>query len=168
MKSNFTHWNRAFSAILFMSILVLSGCASVKFYSDAGLKNRTGLRYYTLKPYLLVEYRAEKDNTVKTSVVYLPDLTNPQYVVIKGGFGSNELKMTLSNSALASFGVVSESELPKAMEAFASILSKTAYAAQAFTGPGLPETDPAQTYFRLFEIVPGTGGVALKEVSLVK
>jgi len=56
-------------------IVLLAGCATVKVYSDAGLKNETGLRFYTLKPYLLVEPMAEKDNTVKTSVVYLPDLS---------------------------------------------------------------------------------------------
>ena len=46
-----------FAAIIVASIL-LSGCATVKVYSDAGLKNETGLRFYTLKPYLLVEYPA--------------------------------------------------------------------------------------------------------------
>ena len=56
--------------------ILLTGCATVKVYSDAELKNETGLRFYTLKPYLLVEYMAEKDNTVKTSVVYLPDLAS--------------------------------------------------------------------------------------------
>lgn len=156
------------SAILLLSILLLSGCASVRFYSDAELKNKTGLRYYTLKPYLLVEYKAEKENTVKASVVYLPDLANPQYVVIRNGLGSGELKMTFGNGALTSYGVVSESELPKALEAFASVLSKSAYAAQAFTGAGLPEPDLSGTYFRLYEIIPDSGGTTLKEVVPVK
>ena len=65
--------------------ILMSGCATVKVYSDAGLKNETGLRFYTLKPYLLVEYLAEKDKTVKTSVVYLPDLSDPQFMVLKPG-----------------------------------------------------------------------------------
>jgi len=160
--------NHLIPALLLLSILVLSGCASVKFYSDAELKNKTGLRYYTLKPYLLVEYKAEKDNTVKTSVVYLPDLANPQYAVIRNGLGSGELKMTLSNGALASYGVVSESDLPKTLEAFASVLSKSAYAAQSFTGPGLNEPELSGTYFRLYEIIPGSGGTTLKEVVPVK
>ncbi len=81
----------------------------MKVYSDAGLKNETGLRFYTLKPYLLVEYQAEKDNTVKTSVVYLPDLSAPQFMKLKPGIGSSELKMTFSNSALESYGVVTDS-----------------------------------------------------------
>ena len=36
-------------------VLVIAGCASVKFYSDAGLKEKTGLKYYSSKPYLVVE-----------------------------------------------------------------------------------------------------------------
>jgi hypothetical protein len=68
-------------AVVFTGLIAFSGCASVKFYSDPGLRKETGLRYYTLKPYLLVEYQAEKDNTVKTSVVYLPDLENPSILL---------------------------------------------------------------------------------------
>ena len=107
--------------------LMMAGCATVKVYSDAELKNETGLRYYTLRPYLLVEYQAEKDNTVKTTVVYLPDLSNPQYMLLKPGIGSSELKMNFNNGALESYGVVTDSQLPESMEAFAAILSKSAY-----------------------------------------
>ncbi len=60
-----------------LTVVLVAGCATVKVYSDAGLRNETGLRFYTLKPYLLVEYMAEKDNTIKTTVVYLPDLSDP-------------------------------------------------------------------------------------------
>jgi len=102
--------------IVFVSLLAFTGCASVKFYSDADLKKETGLRYYTLKPYLLVEYKAEKDNTVKTNVVYLPDLSNPQFVKITSGIGSNELSITFTNSGLTSYGIVSESEIPGLLE----------------------------------------------------
>ena len=119
-------------AILVACILI-TGCATVKVYSDAGLKNETGLRFYTLKPYLLVEYMAEKDNTVKTSVIYLPDLSDPQFMFLKPGIGSSELKMSFKNSALESYGVVTDSQLPEGMEAFAAVLSKSAYAAQTFT-----------------------------------
>lgn len=152
--------------VVTVSIIVLTGCATVKVYSDADLKNETGLRSYTLRPYLLVEYMAEKDNTVKTTVVYLPDLSTPQYMVLKPGIGSSELKMNFNNSALESYGVVTDSKLPESMEAFAAILSKSAYATQAFTGPETPRTlnpEPG-TSFRLFEILPTSAGTSLKEV----
>jgi hypothetical protein len=154
-----------FAAIL-VAYLLLSGCATVKVYSDAGLKNETGLRFYTLKPYLLVEYLAEKDNTVKTSVVYLPDLSDPQFMILKPGIGSSELKMAFKNSALESYGVATDSQLPESMEAFAAMMSKTAYAAQTFTGSDKQGTmnQDQGIYFRLFEILSTKDGTVLKEI----
>ena len=161
-----------FAAIL-VAFMLMTGCATVKIYSDAGLKNETGLRFYTLKPYLLVEYLAEKDKTVKTSVVYLPDLSDPQFMVLKPGVGSSELKMAFKNSALESYGVATDSQLPESMEAFAAMLSKSAYAAQAFEGTS-PYTPPDEgeslddpgASFRLFEIITESSGSALREVVL--
>jgi len=156
-----------------VAFMLMTGCATVKIYSDAGLKNETGLRFYTLKPYLLVEYMAEKDDRVKTSVVFLPDLANPQFMVLKPGVGSSELKMAFKNSALESYGVATDSQLPESMEAFAAMLSKSAYAAQAFEGAppftppteGEPPADPGAS-FRLFEIITGPSGSTLREVVL--
>ena len=160
-------------AVLTVSGILLTGCATVKIYSDADLKNETGLRFYTLKPYLLVEYLAEKDKTIKTSVIYLPDLSDPQFMVLKPGIGSSELKMAFKNSALESYGVAVDSQLPESMEAFAAMLSKSAYAAQAFEGAppnttrveGESLPDPG-TSFRLFEIITGPSGSTLREVIL--
>jgi uncharacterized protein YceK len=72
---------------------LMSGCASVNFYNSPDLTGKTGLKYYNPKPYLLVESNATKDNSVKTSIVYLPDMANPGYIAIKPGFGSSELKV---------------------------------------------------------------------------
>jgi len=153
-------------AAMAVACMLFTGCATVKVYSDADLKKETGLRFYTLKPYLLVEYLAEKDNTVKTTVVYLPDLSSPQFMVLKPGIGSSELKMSFNSSALESYGVAIDSKLPESMEAFAAILSKSAYATQAFTGQESQGTRNAEpgTSFRLFEILPGPDGTTLKEV----
>ena len=161
-----------FAAIL-VALMLMSGCATVKIYSDEGLRNETGLRFYTLKPYLLVEYLAEKDNTVKTTVLFLPDMASPQYMMLKPGVGSSELKMAFKNSALESYGVATDSQLPESMEAFAAMLSKSAYAAQAFEGAP-PYTSPAEgeslpdpgASFRLFEIITGPSGSTLREVVL--
>ncbi len=149
-------------------LILLAGCATVKVYSDAELKNETGLRCYSLKPYLLVEYMAEKDNTVKTTVVYLPDMANPHYMKVKAGLGSGELKMTFDEGALTSYGVVTDSKIPELLEAFASMLSKSAYAAETFKTPGTtpPGTinDERGTPFKLFEILSTPTGTVLKEV----
>jgi len=155
-------------AVLAVASILFTGCATVKIYSDAGLTTETGLRYYTLRPYLLVEYMAEKDNTVKTSVVFLPDLSSPQFIKLKPGIGSSELKMTFSNSTLESYGVAPDSQLPPSMAAFADILSKSAYAAQTFSG-ARPDKAPDQQNsipFRLFEIVFTASVTTLKEVGL--
>jgi len=154
------------AAILVVSAL-FAGCSTVKIYSDAELTKETGLRCYTLKPFLLVEYQAEEDKPVKTSVIFLPDLSSPQFIRLKPGIGSSELKMTFSNSALESYGIATDSQLPESMAAFADILSKSAYAAQNFTGtPPHAETGQEQMAkpFRLFEIILTSAGTTLKEV----
>ena len=164
MKNSTKSGKQVVTVIALVALLTLSGCATVKFYSDPELKKETGLRYYTLKPYLLVEYKAEKDNTVKTTVVHLPDLSDPQFLKARTGIGKNDIKLTFMNSGLTSYGAISQSQIPDLMEAFANILSKSAYAAQAFTGPVQPAPDDSGTYFRLYEIIPGPDGSTLKEV----
>ena len=157
----------AILAALTVSGILLTGCATVKIYSDAGLKNETGLRFYTLKPYLLVEYMAAKDNTVKTTVIYLPDITDPQFMVLKPGIGSSELKMAFNNSALETYGVATDSQLPESMAAFADILSKSAYAAQTLSSAVSAREDipfEEETPFRLYEILFTPTGTVLKEV----
>jgi len=131
---------------IILAIVLVSGCATVKVYSDAGLNNETGLRYYTLKPYLLVEYLANKDNTIKTTVVYLPDLSSPQYMKIRSGMGSSELKMSFANSSLESYGVATDSKIPESFEAFAAMLSKSAYATAPWSHMEWP---PTQRYPRV-------------------
>ena len=155
-------------AAILVAIVLLNACATVKIYSDAGLTKETGLRFYTLKPYLLVEYNAEKDNTVKTSLVFLPDIASPQFMKLRPGIGASELKMTFSNSALKSYGVVTDSQLPESMAAFADILSKSAYAAQTMSSVASAKEDQSNEAlpFRLFEIIITPSGTELKEVGL--
>ena len=149
---------------LAVSLSLLQGCSQVKFYSDQGLTKETGLRFFTLKPYLLVEYKATKDNTVRTSVLYLPDIVNPQYMVLKPGIGSNEIKLALENSALKSYGHTSEPEFPDNIEAIAALLTKGAGAVETLTGREMPSANETEICFRLYEIVQGDGNTVLKEI----
>lgn len=149
--------------MMLAGICIIQGCATIKFYSDPGLKNETGLRYYTVKPYLLVELKAEKDK-IKSTVIYLPDLANPQYVVAKTGMGKTDLKLAFTNSAIVSYGAVSQSMVSETLESVASMLSKSAYAAKEFIPKDVSEITDSDTYFRLFEIIPGTDGTKLKEI----
>lgn len=156
-----------FPLLTVVALILISGCATVKVYSDAELKNETGLKYYPVRPYVLVEYTSDKDNPVKTSVVYLPDLEAPQFMVLKPGLGSSELKMSFKNGALETYGVIAESQLAESMEAFADILSKSAYAAQTMTytpSPGEDIDSESSRPFRLYEILTEDGETVLKEV----
>jgi hypothetical protein len=145
----------------------LSGCASVRIYSRPDLTGQTGLKFYTVKPYLLVELNGEKDNLVRTSVVYLPDLANPQYLAIKPGLGSNELKLGFTNGSLSSYGVLSESQVTETINALAALASKSGYAVNQFSQPGTGEKIvSSDTPFRLYEIIIEAGGTSLKEVTM--
>jgi len=57
-----------------LTLFALTGCAHVKFYSNPGLTEKTGLKYYTVNPYLMVERDPENNRVVKVTVIYLPDL----------------------------------------------------------------------------------------------
>lgn len=154
-------------ALLILVITItMNSCANVKFYTGTDLKTETGLRFYTVKPYLLVELKSEKDNTIKTSVVFLPDLSNPQYIVLKPGFGSNEIKMAFTNSSLNSYGLVSESQIPETINAIAGLVSKSADAVTQFAGPSNNAGQSQSTeLFKLFEIIFSPEGTTLKEVT---
>ena len=71
------------AAIVSLIIIVFTGCAPVQFYSNKGLTEKTGLKYYTVKPFLHVERDSETNRIVKAAIIYLPDLANPQYMVIR-------------------------------------------------------------------------------------
>ena len=43
-----------FAAFVGMVIILSAGCAPVRIYSNKGLTEKTGLKYYTVKPYLHV------------------------------------------------------------------------------------------------------------------
>jgi len=154
--------------ILLIVISLLShGCSSVQIYSDGDLKNKTGLKYYPVKPYLLVELKSEKDMTVKTSVVYLPDMANPQYLRVTSGIGSNELKLTFKNGSLESYGLASESEIPETINSLASLISKSSDAVKQFAGPeGSVKFPTGEVNFVLYEIEITVDGTALKEVKV--
>jgi hypothetical protein len=153
-----------FFILLFLCLL--SGCASVNFYTSADLTGKTGLKYYNPKPYLLVESNATKDNSVKTSIVYLPDMANPGYIAIKPGFGSSELKVSLTNGSLSSVGLLNESKIPESLDALGALLSKSGYAVNQFSQPGPPTQSINQPDFRLFEIVVGVEATTLIEVKI--
>lgn len=109
-------------SITYLSLILLfSSCAGIKFYDDKDSKNEIGLKYYQQKPFLLVEYNPSKDVKVKSTIIYLPDLQNPDYVKQKRGFGSSDLKMELENGMLKSFGSTYDSKVPETVTGVGSL-----------------------------------------------
>lgn len=118
------------------SVILLTGCAGVKIYSDKDLKSETGIPIYAPKPFLLVEYNSAKDVASKATIIYLPDGDNVIYAKSRSGLGSAELKFDLKDGVLTSYGLTTDSKVPEALEA----LTKMA------TGVGgLLKSDPEQS-----------------------
>ncbi|MFN6087595.1 MAG: hypothetical protein ACK47E_02495 [Cyclobacteriaceae bacterium] len=109
-------------AILTLTV-ILSGCATVKFYSDKELTKESGIEFYSPKPYLIVEKNPAKDVSMKMSIVYLPDFNNPKYAKLKTGFGSSDLKLSLENGIITSYGITSDSKIPETITAIGGLVS---------------------------------------------
>jgi len=93
--------------VLFLS----SGCAGVKIYSDAALQHPSAIQFHYAKPFLLVEYNANKDGTIKTSIVYLPDQKETYYAKMVNGLGNSDLKIAFENGSIASLGTSSDNKI---------------------------------------------------------
>jgi hypothetical protein len=102
---------------------ILYSCAAVKVYTDEGLTKRTGIKYYHSKPFLLVEKNSAKDIPLKTTVVYLPDMSKPYYAKTISGLGSNDLKISYENGAISSYGVVTDTKIPEAITSLTGLLT---------------------------------------------
>jgi hypothetical protein len=120
--------NIFFKIAAFLAFAAIAGCSPVQFYSDSSLSHRSGLKYYTVKPYLMVEREITGNNITKASVVYIPDLENPQYVVLKDGFGSRKLDLKLSDGTITSLGLTTEPLIAESVEALSALISKSASA----------------------------------------
>lgn len=148
-----------------MILLILYGCAAVKIYSDNDLKNKTGLKFYSAKPYILEELKSEKDLTIKTSVIYLPDIANPQYLKVKPGIGSNELKLAFTNGMLQSYGLTTDQDVAGTINSLAALVGKipdTLLKSGALVNPG--QQTSAEQNFNLYEIVITPQRTQLKRV----
>ena len=143
----------------------MASCAGAKFFKDEALTQKTGLKCFTAKPYVLVARTEGKDKPIEISVVYLPDLAHPVYVLPGSGIGSRDLKITLSNGMLVSFGSVTDPAAAESLKALSSLISGGAEAFAKFagtTGFRAPEAGA----FDLYEIVIESGRTTLKRVVL--
>jgi len=143
--------------------VVISSCASVQFYHDSALTQKTGLPVYQPKPYLLVEYQTTKTGTVKSTVVYLPDLSTPLFVSVKPGIGSSALKMSLENGILTSYGLTTDTKMPDALSKVTDLLTKSTTSIAGLVNNKTEDT-VHQPAFELYEIVIANGHTQLVPV----
>ena len=152
------------AALVGLLILLSTGCTPVKIYSDPLLSKSTGFKYYTVKPYIQVEKDSQNGTILKATVIYLPDLANPQYLEVKGGLGSRKLDLDLNNGSIDKFGLTSDTKIPETIEAFAATLSKSADAIKDLsTLKGLPQA-AAPGITELYEVIMDPDGTRLKKI----
>ena len=150
-----------------ISILSFIGCTPVKFYSNSGLTQESGLKYYAVKPYLMVERDPVSTNVLKATVLYLPDLENPHYMVIKNGIGSKKVDLKLTDGSLNTFGVDSDMKIAESLNALSGLISKgTTAIADLSLFKGIPPTAASSSITELYEILMKNGITSVKKIEI--
>lgn len=152
--------------VTMLIVLALSACTPVKFYSDAGLTKNTGIKYYTVKPYLQVEKDPLNNNILKAAVIYLPDLENPQYMVLKDGLGSRKMDLKLTEGSINTLGIATDPKIAESIEAMAALIAKSAAAIEDLSGlKGFPPA-AGSSITELYEITMADGITAVRKIDI--
>jgi hypothetical protein len=160
---------RMFAATVIFICVIVAGCAPVQFYSNKGLTEKTGLKYYTVKPFLHVERDAETGRIVKAAIIYLPDLANPQYMVIRDGLNSRKINLKFTNGSIDTFGYSSTGKISESVDALAAIISKGTDALTELNAlKSLQTVKAPSNTVELYEIVFGADKTTLREVTTGK
>jgi len=141
-----------------------TSCAGVKIYSDPEWQHQSALKFYYSKPFLLVEYNANKDGTNKTTVVYLPDLTEPFYAKKINGLGSSELKIAYDNGAIASFGLSTDAKIPESIAGLKGLAASLNQLPLLTNDSKILKSTQEKT-FDLYAILFSEGKLVLKKVT---
>jgi len=156
---------------VFVSLTILSfaGCAPVQIYSNKGLTEKTGLKYYTVKPFLHVERDPETSRIVKATVLYLPDLSNPQYMVIRDGLNSRKINLKFKDGSIDTFGYTSTGKVGESVDALAALISKSTDTLTDLNAlKSLQTAKTNSNSVELYEIIFGVDKTTLKEVTIGK
>ena len=159
--------NALLKLIFGVFILAFTGCTSVQFYSNPELTKKSGLKYYTVKPYLQVERETVNNTIVKATILYLPDLENPQYIVMKDGIGSKKLDVKLADGAISTFGLDTDPKVAESIAALTSLVSKTATAiTDLSTLKGITGAAAPATVTELYDIIMTNGVTSVKKIEV--
>lgn len=153
------------SLVIGLIVLSMTGCASVQFYSNKNLTEKTGLKYYAVKPFLHVEKEAVTNRIIKATVIYLPDLANPQYMVLRDGFGSRKVNLKLTDGSINTFGYTYISKIGESTDALAAMITKSTDAVTSLN-TAIPGMKAPSNTVELYEIVFTPEKTILKKVEL--
>jgi len=161
--------NTMLALFISAAIFAYTGCAPVQIYSNKALTEKSGLKYYTVKPFLHVERDAETNRIVKATVLYLPDLANPQYMVIRDGLNSRKVNLKFTNGTIDTFGYSSTGKVSESVDALAALISKSTDALTDLNAlKSLQPVKASSNKVELYEIIFGTDKTTLREVTVVK
>jgi hypothetical protein len=152
------------AAFVGLTLLMFAGCTPVRIYSNPGLTEKSGLKYYAVKPFMHVEREAETGRIVKATVVYLPDLANPQYMVIHDGLGSKKVSLKFTDGSINTFGYSSVGKVGESVDALAAMIAKSTDALVDLKGVQ-PVKAPSNTV-ELYEIVFGKEKTTFRKVEI--
>jgi hypothetical protein len=156
--------SKVVTSILFLTLV---GCAPVKFYSNSELTQKSGLKYYTVKPYLLVERDPATGNILKATVVYMPDLENPQYMVVRDGLGSRKVDLKLTEGSINTISVATDPKIAESLEALATLAAKgTAALADLSALKGVYPTAVSSSVTELYEVFMVNGVTTVKKIDI--
>jgi hypothetical protein len=148
-------------------LMILTACAPVQFYSDKSLKEKTGLKFYTVKPYLHIERDYENGRIVKSTILYLPDLANPQYMVVRDGLNSKKVNLKLTNGCIDTYGYSSTGKIDESVDALGALISKgTDAVTELKTLTGQDKIKTSSNTVELYEIVFGQDKTTLRKVDV--
>lgn len=148
-------------------LLVLStGCAGVKIYSDAAMQHPTAIQFHYAKPFLLVEHNANKDGTIKTTLIYLPDQNQTYYAKMVNGMGNSDLKIAFENGSIASLGTSSDNKILLSTGSLSGLISDLVKTPNPVSiDRNYVSQEPT---IELFEIITSDGKMSLKKVDWQK
>lgn len=148
-------------------ILAFTGCTSVQFYSNSELTQKSGLKYYTVKPCLQIERETVNNTIVKATILYLPDLENPQYIALKDGLGTKKLDLKLSDGVITTFGMETDPKIAESVSALTALVSKAATAiTDLSTLKGIPGGAAPATITELYDIIMTNGITSVKMIEV--
>lgn len=130
-KKNFEKYYRTIARLRSIGLasvacMTLASCSSVEFYKDQALTQKTGLKFYSSKPYLLVTRTGAKDKPIDVAIQYLPNADDPTYAKFIPGLGSHKFEVALNNGMLASYGQEGDTKTAETLTAIAGIMTARA------------------------------------------